>query len=169
MPRLTENRMQANDPTSRTPEPNVSATNATPTDSQGVWDAPLREEPEAGERNRQLQAPNRATTWAASQQPREKAMTGPRFEQTIMELQVCSELSGRNSFDYQRMECIANMDSSSLNPWPPSNLFTSSPCAGPTRESSAVTVAAAHWVTPVSSSTLTSPRSPPAATAVFLS
>ncbi|PKX96487.1 zinc-finger domain-containing protein [Aspergillus novofumigatus IBT 16806] len=57
MPRLTENRMQANDPTPRTPEPNVSATNATPTDSQGVWDAPMREEPEAGERNRQLQAP----------------------------------------------------------------------------------------------------------------
>jgi NADH dehydrogenase (ubiquinone) Fe-S protein 6 len=84
--------MQANDPTPRTPKPNVSATNATPTDSQGVWDAPLREEPEAGERSRQLQAPNRATTWAASQQPREQAMTGPRFEQTIMELQVCSEL-----------------------------------------------------------------------------
>ncbi|GAQ08812.1 lactobacillus shifted protein [Aspergillus lentulus] len=87
VPRLSENHMQANDPTPRTPKPNVSATNATPTDSQGVWDAPMREEPEAGERNRQLQAPNRATTWAASQQPREKAMTGPRFEQTIMELQ----------------------------------------------------------------------------------
>ncbi|RHZ54516.1 zinc-finger domain-containing protein [Aspergillus thermomutatus] len=87
VPRLSENRMQANDPTPPTPKPNVSASNATPTDSQGVWDAPLREETETGERNRQLQAPNRATTWADSQQPREKAMTGPRFEQTIMEFQ----------------------------------------------------------------------------------
>lgn len=80
--------MQPNDPTPPTHKPNVSATNATPVDSMGAWDAPLKEEPEVGERNRQLQAPNRANTWAASQQPREKAMTGPRFEQTIMEMQV---------------------------------------------------------------------------------
>lgn len=80
--------MQANDPNPPTPKPNVSATNATPVDAMGSWDYSLQEEPEVGERNRQLQAPNRANTWAASQQPREKAMTGPRFEQTIMELQV---------------------------------------------------------------------------------
>lgn len=88
VPRFSENFMQANDPNPPTPKPNVSATNATPVDAMGSWDYSLQEEPEVGERNRQLQAPNRANTWAASQQPREKAMTGPRFEQTIMELQV---------------------------------------------------------------------------------
>ncbi|KAE8356691.1 zinc-finger domain-containing protein [Aspergillus coremiiformis] len=81
VPRLSAN-IQANDPNApQPPKPNVSATNATPVD------APLREGVEAGERSRQLQAPNRARTWAASQQPREKAMTGPRFEQTDMEMQ----------------------------------------------------------------------------------
>ena len=90
VPRLSENFIPGNDPTPRAPKPNVSATNATPVDAMGNWDAPLREEPEAAERTRNLQAPNRATTWAASQQPKEKAMVGPRFEQTIMELQVCA-------------------------------------------------------------------------------
>lgn len=89
VPRFSENFMQANDPNPPTPKPNASATNATPVDAVGSWDPPLQEAPEVGERNRQLQAPNRANTWAASQQPREKAMTGPRFEQTIMQLQVC--------------------------------------------------------------------------------
>lgn len=88
VPRFGENTMQANDPNPPTPKPNASATNATPVDAMGSWDYSLKEDPEVGERNRQLQAPNRANTWAASQQPREKAMTGPRFEQTIMELQV---------------------------------------------------------------------------------
>ncbi|KAA8642906.1 hypothetical protein EYZ11_009043 [Aspergillus tanneri] len=85
--RLSENRMQANNPSPPTKQPNVSASNATPVDSMGSWDLPLKEDPEAGERIREVQAPNRARTWAASQQPREKAMTGPRFEQTIMEYQ----------------------------------------------------------------------------------
>lgn len=84
-----ENRMQANDPTPPTTKPNVSGTNTVPTDSVGVWDATLQEDPAAAEKLRSLQAPNRANTWAASQQPREKAMVGPRFEQTIMETQVC--------------------------------------------------------------------------------
>jgi NADH dehydrogenase (ubiquinone) Fe-S protein 6 len=88
VPRFSENRMQPNDPNPPTATPNVSATNATPVDSMGSWDHALQEEPEVGERTRHLQAPNRARTWAASQQPREQAMTGPRFEQTIMELQV---------------------------------------------------------------------------------
>ncbi|KAI1917925.1 hypothetical protein LOZ61_000039 [Ophidiomyces ophidiicola] len=35
----------------------------------------------------QMQAPNREVTWAKSQQPREAAMSGPRFEQTTMEYQ----------------------------------------------------------------------------------
>lgn len=34
------------------------------------------------------QAPNRAGVWTRNQQPREKAMTGPRFEQTDFSLQV---------------------------------------------------------------------------------
>ncbi|CAN6594914.1 hypothetical protein TRVA0_001S00276 [Trichomonascus vanleenenianus] len=33
------------------------------------------------------QAPNRAQTWAPSQQPRAEAMTGPRFEQRDLERQ----------------------------------------------------------------------------------
>ena len=74
-----------NDPTPRKLTPNVSTTNAVPVDST---DASLQESPEAGERDSLLQAPNRATTWAAGQQPRERAMTGPRFEQTVMEHQV---------------------------------------------------------------------------------
>lgn len=94
VPRLGENKMQANDPTPASKVPNVSGSNATPTDAMGGWDLPLKEEPEVGERNRQLQAPNRARTWAASQQPREKAMTGVRFEQTIMEMQVRSDQLG---------------------------------------------------------------------------
>lgn len=35
----------------------------------------------------ELQAPNRAETWAPSQRPRKDAMKGPRFEQRDMELQ----------------------------------------------------------------------------------
>lgn len=35
-----------------------------------------------------LQAPNRADVWSRSQQPRNVAMTGPRFEQTDLDLQV---------------------------------------------------------------------------------
>ncbi|CAI7572017.1 hypothetical protein PCG10_006439 [Penicillium crustosum] len=89
VPRLNENPIQVNDPTPRKPAPNVSATNAVPTEEFGRQrnDGTLQEAPEVGERIRSMQAPNRATTWAASQQPREKAMVGPRFEQTIMETQ----------------------------------------------------------------------------------
>ncbi|KKK18749.1 hypothetical protein P175DRAFT_0479993 [Aspergillus ochraceoroseus IBT 24754] len=78
VPRLSEN---------LTPKPNVSETKPTTVDSMGAWDAALKEDPQPAERVRALQAPNRATTWAASQQPRETAMSGPRFEQTIMEHQ----------------------------------------------------------------------------------
>lgn len=89
VPRLSgENHMQANDPTPPAVKPNVSETNAVPTDSMGSWDASLQEDPAVAERIRSMQAPNRAGTWAASQQPREKAMVGPRFEQTIMQAQV---------------------------------------------------------------------------------
>ncbi|PUU79498.1 zinc-finger domain-domain-containing protein [Tuber borchii] len=67
------------------PSPNSSATNVTPA---GAADpSTLQESVEAGEVKRHMQAPNRATTWSKSQQPRELGMVGPRFENTIMELQ----------------------------------------------------------------------------------
>lgn len=87
-PRRSENPVAVNDPTPKKPTANISASNAVPSDSMDAWGKPLQEDPEVGERYRQLQAPNRATTWAKSQQPRELAMSGPRFEQTIMEYQV---------------------------------------------------------------------------------
>lgn len=81
-----------NSPTNTSPPPapvqNVSDSNALPTSAEGARDAPLQETPEEGEGQRQLQAPNRAAVWSRSQQPREKAMVGPRFEQTIMQHQV---------------------------------------------------------------------------------
>lgn len=68
---------------------NTSATNATPPAVEDTeYAAALTESVEEGERARKLQAPNREKTWSRSQQAREVAMTGPRFEQTNMELQV---------------------------------------------------------------------------------
>ncbi|RMZ91350.1 hypothetical protein DV736_g1445, partial [Chaetothyriales sp. CBS 134916] len=52
-----------------------------PASSQGQ---PLAE---STEKLRIPQAPNREETWSKSQQPRELAMTGPRFEQTILDTQ----------------------------------------------------------------------------------
>jgi NADH dehydrogenase (ubiquinone) Fe-S protein 6 len=80
----------ANDPkaATRTPPQNVSETNAVPTSSEGSFDKVLVESVEAAEKMRTMQAPNRKGIWSRSQQPREKAMVGPRFEQTIMEDQV---------------------------------------------------------------------------------
>lgn len=72
----------------RASPPTVSSTNALPSSAAGNKDAALVEDPAEGEAKRVMQAPNRATTWSRSQQPREKAMVGPRFEQTIMEDQV---------------------------------------------------------------------------------
>ncbi|KAK2763211.1 hypothetical protein FQN54_009847 [Arachnomyces sp. PD_36] len=87
-PRLAENFAPVNDPTPpKNPPPNVSETNAVPVDAVGARDAPLQETTEEGQRAREMQAPNREKTWSRSQQAREKAMTGPRFEQTIMEFQ----------------------------------------------------------------------------------
>ncbi|KAJ5688799.1 hypothetical protein N7462_003191 [Penicillium macrosclerotiorum] len=87
VPRLSENRMAANDPNVPAVKPSVSASNAVLSDTMSSWDGLMEEDPIKAERIRSLQAPNRANTWAASQQPREEAMTGPRFEQTIMETQ----------------------------------------------------------------------------------
>jgi NADH dehydrogenase (ubiquinone) Fe-S protein 6 len=67
--------------------PNVSKTNELPIETPHR-DARISEAVEKGEELRVPQAPNRATVWSRSQNPRAKAMSGPRFEQTIMELQV---------------------------------------------------------------------------------
>src|SRR2546421_7295057 len=83
-----ENREQANDPTPPKEPPNVSKTNEVGVTPVGSHDGVLQESAAEGERQRQLQAPNRSNIWSMSQQPRDRAMTGPRFEQTIMEHQV---------------------------------------------------------------------------------
>lgn len=48
----------------------------------------MQESPEDSEKQRQMQAPNRAEVWSRSQASRETAMSGPRFEQTMMQFQV---------------------------------------------------------------------------------
>lgn len=85
-------RVPTNAPSPPSPVPNVSETNAVPTSTWGKQDALLQEDPEAAEHKRQMQAPNRQNVWSRSQERREVAMRGPRFEQTIMELQVCGPL-----------------------------------------------------------------------------
>ena len=86
--RAGENLIQTNDPSPKPPPQNVSGTNALETDAFGAHDKKLQELPEDGEKQRQVQAPNRNTIWAPSQRPRDVAMSGPRFEQTIIEYQV---------------------------------------------------------------------------------
>lgn len=80
----------ANDPkaASRTPIPNVSRTNELASSSMGSQDAAIQESVAEGEKLRAQQAPNRDQIWAPSQQPREAAMVGPRFEQMTMTDQV---------------------------------------------------------------------------------
>ena len=87
----TSDRIPTNDPNPPAPTQNVSESNAVPISPQGLRDEerPLQEMPEDSERQRVMQAPNRKDPWSRSQQPRESAMSGPRFEQTIMEYQVC--------------------------------------------------------------------------------
>lgn len=77
----------ANDPFPSKKVPNVSKTNETPMVTPNQ-DAPLVENAADAEKLRVTQAPNRAAVWSKNQNPRAKAMSGPRFEQTIMELQV---------------------------------------------------------------------------------
>jgi len=76
-----------NDPNPPKEVPNVSKTNELPIETPHR-DAPLQEYAEDAEKLRVMQAPNRTDIWSRSQNPRAKAMTGPRFEQTIMEFQV---------------------------------------------------------------------------------
>ena len=68
--------------------PNVSDHEKLPVSAEGVQSDALQESAQAAEERRAMQAPNRAEIWSRSQQPRERAMSGPRFEQTIMEWQV---------------------------------------------------------------------------------
>ena len=89
------NETPANDPNTRTAPQNVSGTNELATSSEGSFDKVLQESVEKAEQLRTMQAPNRKGIWSRSQQPREAAMTGPRFEQTIMEDQVRENLYGR--------------------------------------------------------------------------
>ena len=81
-------KVPTNDPQPPKDPPNVSESNALPVSAQGIRDGTMQESPEDGERRRAMQAPNRAGVWSRSQQPRERAMAGPRFEQTMMEYQV---------------------------------------------------------------------------------
>ena len=84
-----DNPIPANDPNPRSPPQTVSETNAVSTSSVGSWDRTLMESVEDAEYKRSMQAPNRKGIWSRSQMPREKAMVGPRFEQMIVEDQVC--------------------------------------------------------------------------------
>lgn len=86
--RTADNPIPANDPVKREPRSPVSSTNAVPTSSEGNMDSALQESVEDGEARRVMQAPNRKEVWSRSQQAREKAMVGPRFEQMMMFDQV---------------------------------------------------------------------------------
>jgi NADH dehydrogenase (ubiquinone) Fe-S protein 6 len=79
---------EINDPKKPKEVANVSKTNELPTEP-GHLDGRLQENVTEGEKKRVMQAPNRSDIWSQSQNPRANAMTGPRFEQTIMEYQVC--------------------------------------------------------------------------------
>lgn len=78
---------EINDPNKPKDVPNVSKTNELPIESVHKDEA-LQESVVDAENRRVMQAPNRAAIWSRSQNPRAKAMSGPRFEQTIMEAQV---------------------------------------------------------------------------------
>ncbi|KAH3912518.1 hypothetical protein HBI56_206120 [Parastagonospora nodorum] len=82
--KTTSNQVPANDPVERTAKPNVSETNVTPTSSEGSFDKALQEDVADAEAMRKTQAPNFKGIWSRSQQPREIAMSGPRFEQSII-------------------------------------------------------------------------------------
>lgn len=88
-PQTDNTKVPANQPASNAaPVQNVSKTNELATSSMGAEDKAVQESVEAAEEMRTMQAPNRKDVWSRSQQPRSKAMTGPRFEQTIMADQV---------------------------------------------------------------------------------
>jgi len=77
---------ETNAPSDPKEVPNVSKTNELPMETPHR-DAPLQEFADEAEEKRVMQAPDRKGVWSRSQNPRAKAMSGPRFEQTIMDLQ----------------------------------------------------------------------------------
>jgi NADH dehydrogenase (ubiquinone) Fe-S protein 6 len=85
-------KQEINDPNPPKEVPNVSKTNELPIETQHR-DTPLQEYTDDAEKLRVMQAPNRPGIWSRSQNPRAKAMTGPRFEQTIIEYQVRESLT----------------------------------------------------------------------------
>lgn len=95
-------KVATNDPSPPEAVQNVSDSNAVPTSAMGLRDAPLQEMPEESEKQRQMQAPNRAEVWSRSQESRERAMSGPRFEQTMMQFQVRLIL-GASSFSSKKV------------------------------------------------------------------
>jgi NADH dehydrogenase (ubiquinone) Fe-S protein 6 len=84
----TNNQQEINDPNKPKEVPNVSKSNELPTATLNKEVHAMQENVEIAEKLRVTQAPNRLGVWSRSQSPRSKAMTGPRFEQTIMDLQV---------------------------------------------------------------------------------
>lgn len=84
-------KQEINDPVPSKSVPNISKTNELPMETPHR-DLPLVEKTEDAEKLRVSQAPNRKSVWSKSQNPRAKAMSGPRFEQTIMEYQVSQSI-----------------------------------------------------------------------------
>ena len=161
----TDNPVPANDPNPKERNSPVSSTNALPTVAPGR-DKALVEDPFAGEQKRVMQAPNRADVWSRSQQPRSKAMVGPRFEQTIIEDQV--RFSPRLSIPQKMREHVHSIQRdqwlicslfSSPAPTPLSNLSTSNLYDGPTSAKYLATAVAGHWDTRGYSSTWINRRS----------
>lgn len=89
---LASDKVPTNDPNPPERVQNVSETNETPISAMGLRDKPFQEMTEDSKKQREMQAPNRSEPWSRSQVPRERAMSGPRFEQTIMEYQVSEQL-----------------------------------------------------------------------------
>ncbi|EKD21282.1 uncharacterized protein L3040_000678 [Drepanopeziza brunnea f. sp. 'multigermtubi'] len=79
-------KQEISSPNSSKPVPNVSKTNEVPIKTPHR-EALLSENTADAEKSRAQQAPNRAAVWSRSQNPRANAMSGPRFEATIMEMQ----------------------------------------------------------------------------------
>jgi NADH dehydrogenase (ubiquinone) Fe-S protein 6 len=86
-PYSANDKQEINNPNPTKNVPNVSKSNELPIETSHQ-DARIQESVEDAEKLRVQQAPNRVGVWSRSQNPRAQAMTGPRFEQTIMELQV---------------------------------------------------------------------------------
>jgi hypothetical protein len=138
-PKSTVAEIPANQPPSNAPPtPNVSETNEVVTSSMGSEDKPLQESVAEAEKMRSMQAPNRKSTWSRSQQPRDRAMVGPRFEQTIIADQVrkprsCCSSSYAQAAGNIRQEANRQVDLSH-NLWQQLSLSTNNQCAGETNE-----------------------------------